>query len=419
MRLSLERLVCILLSAAAIAGCAGAVTAVPRFGAEPPPETNPPANSHTDSWTKMQAFQVFDWDITPQQATADASRYDVVWGTSMPAAWKAGNAGIVTSWYAPFDGDFTTQHDLAWWKANHGDWVLYRCDRKTPAGLGGLKNVPLDISNPAVVRWQMSTYAPGMESNGYDALAEDLVGLNNANGGCGVFVDGKWVQRFTGQRDDDAWSQAVLAWHRYAYSYLHGLSRPIMIGVNHVPENRPYGDPEEQALLGLVDFVDDESSFTDYGNGYALPAKFSLIVLWMKYTQALGKQYAVDDKWNVQDLTDQEFDWALATYLMGKYHHASVFIDHLPGYGYEYWYPQYRAEIGSPCADMQPDPLHADVYSRKYSGGFVIVNASPTLSYVVTLPRPSYRSIDGVTIRSPLYMAPDDSNVLLANDGCD
>ena len=371
-----------------------------------------------DTWAGIHAFQVFDFGISGSQATRDAGRYEAVWGTGQPHAWKQGNGGIVTSWYAPFDGDFTSAHDLAWWKGHHPDWVLYRCDRKRPAGLGGLPNVALDISNPEVVKWQMQTYAPIMEDGGYDALAEDLVGLDNANGGCGVFVNGVWHQRFTGQRVDKAWTTAVLAWHRAAFAYLHGLRRPIRLGVNNVPENRPNGDSDEIDLLNHVDFVDDESSFTDYGTGYAPASKFSVTIKWMKYVQSIGEPYLVDDKWNTSTLSTRQLDWALATYLMGKDHHASLFVDHLPGYGFEYWHSQYGASVGSPCADMYGDRSHADVYYRKYSQSFIIVNASANNAYSLKLPRQSYRSIDGGTVTSPLRLGPDDSKVLLTTNGC-
>src|SRR5437879_6226026 len=186
-----------------LVGCGhGGGIVTPRFGAPMQP-LNPQPESQSDTWTNIHAFQVFDWGISPQQATADAHRYEIVWGTSKPAAWKAGNARVIASWYAPFDGDFTRTHDLAWWKAHHPDWILYKCDRKSLAGLGGLRNVPLDIANPEVVRWQMHTYAPGIKDAGYDALAEDLVGLNNVNGGCSAWVNGRWVQRFSGQKYDD------------------------------------------------------------------------------------------------------------------------------------------------------------------------------------------------------------------------
>jgi hypothetical protein len=372
-----------------------------------------------DTWSNIHAFQVFDGGIPTSQAKADAYRYGFVWGTSKPAAWKSGNSKIVTSWYAPFDGDFTTWHNLSWWQRNHPSWVLYKCNKQTPAGMDGLKNVPLDISNPAVVRWQMQTYAPVMEAGGYDALAEDLVGLNNANGGCGVFINGVWHQRFTGQIIDDVWSQAVLAWHRYAYAYLHSLSRPLQIAVNHVPENRSFGDPEEIALLGTIDFMDDESSFTNYGYGYANTQKVQLTVQWMKFVQSLKKPWIVDEKWNTHTISRQQFDWALGTYLLGKYHYASVFIDHLPGYGYEYWYSQYSASIGAPCGDMYADLTHAGVFYRKYTGAYVVVNTSATSTYSVSLPKPSYKSLYGNTITSPMTIPADDGEVLLTTqNGC-
>jgi len=372
-----------------------------------------------DTWNDIHAFQVFDGEISKPQATAHAHRYGFVWGSSKPDAWSAGNPNIVTSWYAPFDGDFTTRHDLTWWKTNHPDWVLYKCDKKTPAGMGGLTNVPLDISNKAVVRWQLNTYAPTMEQQGYDALGEDLVGLNNANAGCGVWISGVWHQRFTGEKVDDAWTQAVLAWQHYAYGYLHGLSRPLMAGVNNVPENRPFGDPEQQQLLNNVDFVADESSFTNYGNAYASNAKVELILQWMKYIQDLGKSYIVDDKWNTQKLSNQQFDWAIGTYLLGKYHHAAVFIDHLPGYGYEYWFPQYSASLGHPCGDMYPDPLDTGVYYRKYTHAFVVVNASGNSSFLVNLPLPTYTDIWGNQVTSPSRIGADDAQILLTRlNGC-
>ena len=372
-----------------------------------------------DTWNNIHAFQVFDGGISKSKATADAHRYDFVWGTSKPSAWKTGNSKILTSWYAPFDGDFTTRHNLTWWKANHPDWVLYKCDKKTPANLGGLTNVPLDISNPAIAQWQMTTYAPTIENGGYDALALDLVGLNNANRGCGVWINGVWVARFTGQIVDDTWTKAVLAWHQYAYSYLHGLSRPILVAVNNVPENRSFGDPEQNTLMNNVDIVDDESSFTNYGNSYASTAKVILTLQWMKYVQGLGKTWIVDDKWNVQKMSPQQFLWGLSTYLLGKYHHASVFIDHQPGYGYEYWYSQYTATIGTPCGDFYQDPINAGVFYRKYSGAFVVVNSTISHTYTLNLPLPTYTDIYGNPIASPLTLSGDNAEVLLTTlNGC-
>jgi len=375
--------------------------------------------THGDTWIGIHPFQVFDGGISQSQAKQDAYRYDFVWGTSKPNAWRQGNPAIMTSWYAPFDGDFTLQHDIGWWNANHPGWVLYKCDGKRLASLDGLKNVPLDISNPNVVKWQMQTYAPGIENGGYQSLAEDLVGLDNSTGGCGVWINGAWHQRFSGQNSDPAWTQAVLKWQAYATNYLHALPTPISTSVNTVPESRPFGDASMNTLIANVDLVDDESSFTDYGTGYAPWQKVQLIVQWMQYVQNLQKSYVVDDKWNTNKMSHEQFGWAVATYLLGKYHYGSLFVDHLPGYGYEYWVSQYKAAVGSPCADFYPDPNEKGVFYRKYTGAFVAVNASSTTPYTVTLPQSSYTDLWGVTVTSPVQIPPDTGEVLLTNqNGC-
>lgn len=371
-----------------------------------------------DTWLNIHAFQVFDGRVPHHQAVHDASRYDLVWGTVQPTAWRTGNPSIITSYYAPFEGDFTLAHGLAWWQQNHPDWILYKCNKKTPAWPGGLRNVPLDISNPAVVSWQMQTYVPVMERGAYDGLAADLIALGNADGGCGVWINGVWTPRFTGQPVDDTWAQAVIAWTRYAYQYLHGQSRPLVLGANHVPESRPYGDPEEMDLLNHVDFVDDESSFTDYGNGYASNAKVGLIIQWMKYAQRLGHPYIVDDKWNVKQISKQQLGWAIGTYLLGKYHYSSVYVDHFPGYGYEYWYPQYTAQVGSPCGDAVPDPLNIGVYARRYTNAYVVVNTTIAKTFILVLPHLTYQSIFGQTVTSPLTIGPDTAAILLTTGGC-
>ena len=143
------------------------------------------------------------------------------------------------------------------------------------------------------------------------------------------------------------------------------------------------------------------------------------IVQWMKYAQSQGVAYIVDDKWNTNKLTEQQFDWGLATYMLGKYHQAAIWIDHSPGYGQEYWVKQYQAKVGGPCGDAYPDPVDTGVTYRKFTASFVVVNADPKSGYTVTLPQKKYTDIWGNTVTSPLYLAPDVSEVLLSTaNGC-
>lgn len=373
-----------------------------------------------DTWDGIHSWQVFDAHIPPMRATQHAPRYEVVWGTRGASAWLAGNPSILPVYYAVFSSDFTFTHDLKWWQGHHPDWILYRCDEKTPAWPSGLKYVPLDISNPAVVQWQIQTYAPAMENGSYAALGADLVGLDNSSGGCGVLIQGVWTPRFTGQKSDEAWAQAVLAWVASAESMLHAEQpRPIFLGVNTVPESRPFGDPDEDQLLNNVDFVDDESAFSNYGNQFVSIDKVSQIIAWMQYIQqTLDKPFLVDDKWNSSTTSQQQLGWSIGTYMLGKYHLSTLFTDHAPGYGYEYWHTEYDAPVGRPCSDAVTDPVHKGIFTRVYQGAYVLVNASATQSFTLTLPKPSYRSIFGGSVTSPVTIPPDTGDILLTSHGC-
>jgi hypothetical protein len=71
-----------------------------------------------------------------------------------------------------------------------------------------------------------------------------------------------------------------------------------------------------------------------------------------------------------------------------------------------------------PCNDMVPDPLFHGIFTRKYTGALVVVNASINQTFVLTLPHLEYTSIFGEKVLSPLTIAPDTGAVLLTTQGC-
>jgi hypothetical protein len=364
----------------------------------------------------IHAFQSFDGYVPYKDEKADGGRYDMVWGSSSPNSWMVSNPAILNMWYLPMTTDGDPKNTLTWWQSFHPDWILYKCDRVTPAWSQGLPTVPLDISNQATIDWQISTYAGRAESNNYAGLAVDLVGFYNGNSGCGVWVNGQWVQKFSGQKVDSAWNAAVQNWASTAYSYLHGLARPLVLAGNHMVTSATPGDPNEKALLAHLDIDEDEAGFTNYGNSYAGDAVFNNVVYWMGYAQSIGHAFFVVDKYKTTSVSDAQLDWAIATYLMGKQAAASMDVVDGQGYGYEYWFPQYSAAIGHACAKMYTTQ---NVYMRRFNGGLSLVNTSTKSAYTVTLPQPSYTSIDGGTITSPATLPPQSGMVLLSQTtGC-
>ncbi len=425
-RSSKDVLVTVLLSSALAAGCGthGSVAPASIAPALPAgftsggslqvhgePETDAPVvHFMPQTWDGIHAFQSFDAYVPYDARKTDGSRYDMVWGSGSPPSWSTSNSALLNMFYIPMTTDGDQHNTLSWWQSFHPDWILYKCDRVTPAWSQGLPMVPLDISNPDVASWEVSTYGGKAEDNGYAGLAVDLVGFYNGNNGCGVWSNGKWVQKFSGQKVDPAWNQAVLNWTSIAHAYLQSLPRPLVMAGNHMITTAAPGDPNEVALLANLDIDEDEMGFTNFGNGQVGDAVFNNIVYWMRYAQSIGHAFFVVDKWKTPQVTQAELDWSIATYLMGKRGAASLDVVDSRGYGYEYWFPQYGASIGKPCAKMFASQ---GVYFREFSGGLSIVNPNRS-AFRVTLPQSSYTSIDGGTVTSPITITPESGMVLLS-----
>ncbi len=420
----------------------------------PLPLQPPPHGQHLfpDTTVGIHALQVFDQDhdnvISFSQGTADGSRYASVWGVrnrNMALAWHTNNSSLNALIYTPFDTDATgsgLNMPTSWWLANHPDWILYECDQSTIAYVGGLSGVPLDISNPAVIAYQSSLLGGFAEANGFNGIAADIVSLENntgkvdsGHGGCGVWQANHtvWVQKFSGAKSDPAWAAAAITWVTTMHAALHNpqtYSRPLALAVNtavnsySAPVNGIGGDPGERAIVAGADIVLDEAGFADWGQ-YVSQQDFVNAVGWMEYSQSLGEGMLVTDDWNRQQIapTIPQLDYSLATYLMGKEQAAALYVGSNSMYGKENFYPQYGAAIGTPCAPMYggpSDPHYSgeDVYFRKYSGGFAVVNVSAKKTYVVSLPKSAYSNIEGGYVRSPLTIVPNTGYVLLTSNGC-
>src|SRR4051812_26537140 len=101
-----------------------------------------------DTTNGIHAFLTFDYYLDATQAAAAAPHNDFVWGArdGNVAAWHKANPNAFVSAYLPFSRDPDDSHSLAWWKQNHPDWILYKCDQKTPASvIAGAANIPVDV----------------------------------------------------------------------------------------------------------------------------------------------------------------------------------------------------------------------------------------------------------------------------------
>ena len=380
------------------------------------PGYTPGIRPFIDTWNNIHLFLSFDYKIANPAAVA--SHYDFVWGASVGsvAAFRSGNPNIFISYYIPFHRDNGTfsqsgaYHDLAYWKAVHPDWVLYKCDRVTPAYEFGNPNMPLDFANPAVLSWQIQTYAQPASESGYDSIAADNVDLQNQFGACGVYLNGQWMQRYSGEYNDPRWRTDLINWLTRMQQALHHLRHPLALIPNFSINGLSASDPLMQQVVSHIDGIEDEEGFTRYGDDYLTGSAWLQRIQLIESVQKQHKPYYIIDQFPA--VGRAEMRWALASYLMGKEHSAALFITTNQGYGAALRYDEYSIQIGSPNGPMYQTQ---NVYMRDYSHGLSIVNPSATDSYIVTLNTASrYRDVSGNLVGQTITMSPHSGLVLLA-----
>lgn len=388
----------------------------------------------------VQPYQVFDWNITGSNATADASRYPFVWGDG-GADWMGtlyggliandwySNGNMIVSYYFPIDGDLVQNsfgnlgHPLTWWQANHPTWILYKCDKTHLAsiGLSSSVTIPLDPGNSGVQQYQADKVSSYMNitsilgTKNYNvscsglpcgAMAVDLITRNNSTGGCGYWSDGKggpgatFTTEYTGNSGNDAdpmWTTAM----QNAVSNLvtdgHGESPPVVVFGN-VGSAGTYDatmDTKYKTLIEPLDGMTEESQFTSFGNSRANDAVFNTLVDNATYfqTKSVPGAWLVDEKFTDNPVTLDDINWAWAGYLMGKAQASTLFITNTPspsapwaasGYdGYEHYLAEYNSAnltTGAACAGMTPVSGHMKLYYRKFAHSFALVNTSTTTS---------------------------------------
>ena len=410
-------------------------------GATAPPSTPNTATMMSETAGKIGLFQVFDvfgtgHEISAEEAQDDGSRYGAVWGSrpGMAGAWTDGNRRITATYYMPQETDASWDlwgnqgHTLAWWQEHRPNWVLYECTAdgrptRTPAYMSNLPtNVPLDIHNPEVVAYQVRLAANYAHEHGYEGLAFDEVLFynetgNGSNYGCGIFQDGKFVRRYSGKIDND-WNLDTVAWVKEARRLLKTdptlSTYRLKLVVNH-PAG-PIANSDEQEILENVDGDVDETGFSDYGEYHRSPNLFKMTVDWMNFAQAHGASPLIVDKYEQgSSINSQQLEYSIATYLMGHNGSSGLFVANRFGYGVEDYHAQYESPIGEPCSAYSAGP---EIYTRRFTGAVVEVNAS-THDARVTLPAGHrYRDIVGRPFSDTLTIAPGDGYVLLTSNGC-
>ena len=330
--------------------------------------------------------------------------------------------------YMPFDADPWPQsvpgHSLQYWQAMHPDWIVYQCDRKTPAYYGsGDTNVPLDFSDPAVRAWQMGQ-VPKLLRQGATGIAFDDFTFANFENRCGVYRQGVWTPlNYPGiWQTSSTYTTDMLVWLRDMSREFRRRFPTKALTVSLAPSVS--GLANLKAVTPYVDMIFDEAGFTRYGTKRLSDGAWREEVAALEYLSAHGKGFDVNGIVNAADnesVTPAAVDWVLANYLLVKgpasytYVYAgngAGFTGSPSGYGTFYDRSVYHLPIGVPSSRLYAS--HG-LELRNYSGGLVLVNPASTTSYHLALDR-RYLDAERRSITS-LVLPPATGIILLASQG--
>jgi hypothetical protein len=288
-------------------------------------------------------------------------------------------------------------------------------------------NIPLDVHNPAVVQYQIRAMAQYAHRIGYHSLSIDEAtfwqadqGAGSGSYGCGIRKNGTFVRRYTGITDPN-WAADVVQWVQIAHHML--TTDPVLstyhlkLTVNH-PAN--HLTAQETTFLANVDADLDETGYMDYGRPTKnTPSTVTMRTDWAMYAQQHGVAIMMNANWGRLTLGTPQYDYSVATYLLGNLQAESLYAAQGNQYGTETYRSQYSTNIGAPCGSYYKDPSNPNLFYRRFVNAVVAVNASPTSSQVAHLPSGhTYRDLFGRSAAGTMSIAPEDGYVLLTSNGC-
>jgi hypothetical protein len=358
-------------------------------------------------------------DLSPSSTAAPWRTQEVfVWGASpndaKMKAWREIAPKAQLSFYMPYSRapSASKGFGLGFWLREHPDWILYRCDRKTVAfwneETAPTGSVPLDFTNPDVIRWQVENQSVFAQQYGYDAMAFDNYGGGARQGAspgqaCGVWLRNgtEWAYRLnqSGSTFSDRQSAAVrnasIVWLERTRALM--AQRTPSLGlvpnlcIDEPSKSRTPADwarTEDAArVLNAATAILSERGFTGWGAGPIAEAELLNEWSWMERLAAAGKPYYSVNEVRA-GVNASSAEWVVGSFLIGMQPTASgVWLGGVQDYGgWSFSSPALSAPIGDPVTSRQL--LDAGVWMRNFSGGLAVVNPRDARAAVhVGLPR--------------------------------
>lgn len=327
-----------------------------------------PAITYADQPKK---FLVFDYAIRQPWIKAHANQYVFVWGSSKEntAYFKKYSPLTELSTYAPYSRDPDAENNISKWKSAHPNWISYKCNRISPAIFVGDKNIPLTITNPQTIKWQISNFLSQAEET--KTIALDNLQFRNVWGACGSYNTAEnFVKRYSGYVYDSSYATDVAAWISTVSKAMHNSGYKVV--VNHIPDSMKVGkisgaDMSSQNVKKMIASID---GMVDEKADYILKNKDVSLSIF-----SLARYAARNGKWmyfiyQLNPLNAKTAESAMASYLIMASEKSAVYLSNAAKtYGHAPVFFGYDRAIGKACAPYQNDN---DLLTRQFTRGMAI-----------------------------------------------
>ncbi|MGE5269760.1 MAG: hypothetical protein ACM3JG_08830 [Thiohalocapsa sp.] len=331
---------------------------------------------------------------------------DIIWGDYGD---KVPNIYSMT--YMAADRDPNHQHQVDWYRANHPDWVMYKCDRKSPAHSFHYDygyDTPVDIADPAVRQylWDANPDLAQLGSR-YEADAVDNVQATNDFGRCGVWHGGVWVQRYSGGRGDPGYAHDVAAWMKWLGERVHAAG--ACLAANHYFGGLDLAGFKEVAAE--LDIIVDEHGFTRGCKPMVSDDAWRQRIALFR-DLARSKPVVIIDQVCPTEagINRAVLDWSLANYLLLKGERSYLAIVPENKYGQLQDFPELYLETGLPQGDFT---VERGVYVRHFAKALALVNPSSKAAASYDLGERQWRDLDGKSLTGRLELPPGTARVLV------
>lgn len=365
-------------------------------------------------------FLTFDYEMNPQQfSEMKPDQYVYAWGANSvkPYRENVGTRRMVVTKYVPFDRDPDSSHNLTWWLNFQPSWILYKCDRKTPAFMFGDPNIPLDFSNPDVVEWQRNTSVVAAKAAGYNGMAMDNLELVNGFDACGVWkTPTEWTQIYSGNYQDRVFADNVLTWMKRFYAAVHSLE--MLLTINWSLAGLDWNDADAFVMGNHTDAVLSEEGFTSWGSRILDGAAWTNKIWFSLNLQRHGKAYFSINEWgssneNRNNLTIPQQVWILASAINMNLNASAIFASDIQAYGHLVTYPLFTSFDTGVLLTDEPLVTAEGLYYRNTSRVIAIVN--PTSSKIALSLDPSRQYVtvpSGKNVKSGDFLSGTEALVL-------